>query len=59
MIFGTFVKIIAGFYIGCTGFVMEKDVQSNYLVELTCEDQWSKIHYTSGWFRENEMEIQK
>lgn len=33
---GVLVKVISGFYIGCTGVVIDYYKWDNYLVELTC-----------------------
>jgi hypothetical protein len=39
-IYGTVIKVIAGFYLGCTGYVVQPTdefYKDKYLVELTCE----------------------
>lgn len=38
-IYGTTIKVIAGFYLGCTGYVIEpyQVYVDKYTVDLTCE----------------------
>jgi len=38
-IYGTTIKVIAGFYLGCTGYVIEpyNYYVDKYIVNLTCE----------------------
>lgn len=39
-IYGTVIKVIAGFYLGCTGYVVElynNVYVDRYTVDLTCE----------------------
>ena len=59
-IFGTLVKVIAGFYIGCTGYVTDYADYRNlhgdirYEVELTCYKP-SKIKVGKVRFHEDEI----
>jgi len=44
MVFGSLVNIIAGFYIGCTGTVVDVvDVNISYIVSMECAINESEI----------------
>lgn len=43
--FGTAIKVIAGFYIGCTGIVTQNTVaKDTYIVNLDCRSQDLRWH---------------
>lgn len=44
IIFGTLIKVIAGFYLGCTGTVLginEGLFYDDYYVSLNCSEGWT------------------
>lgn len=60
MVFGACVKVIAGFYIGCTGVVVQEiggyvgqlTLPTTYLVELVCKNR-----YFDKQFQASQLEV--
>lgn len=52
--FGSKVRVISGFYEGCTGIVIDK-FQDDYTVEANCKDSDNKDRFVILSAKENEL----
>lgn len=61
IVYGTLVKVIIGFYVGCTGIVDSQDYVKvdTYKVRMTCKDANGQKDFPSEWFDKNQLEIIK
>lgn len=61
IVFGMLVKVISGFYTGCTGIVVQyyPVTHKPYGVELTCKMGNGRIERTAGLFDAEELKENK